>query len=203
MSEEWKTLILPTFKETSKYLQEQHNLYPFNRKINKIYTASIPHQIKREYFIYALENSFCAGWAYGGTCHKFLGMDSKLVNKLIDNNLGGTEYKHFVEHFKYKYVLYNDGNTLSDRTRLLLNINSVIIKKSSQYEEFYSYLLKNKINYIEYNNCNELKPIYNLLEQNNNICEKIVENNKNFVKNVLNYENILEYTYYLLKELMI
>ena len=38
------------------------------------------------------------------------------------------DLEFFVEHFKYKFLIYNDGNTLSDRTRLLLNVNSVIVQ---------------------------------------------------------------------------
>ena len=47
----------------------------------------------------------------------------------------GEDYSYWINHLDYKYVLYTDGNTLSDRLRLLLTTNSVIIKKSnSPYE---------------------------------------------------------------------
>ena len=91
-----------------------------------------------------------------------------------------------------KYIIYNDGNTLSDRTRLLLNVNSVIIKKKSEYEEFYSYLLENNENYIEYNKTEELLSIFKHLEQDTKLCNRIINNNVNFVKNILTYDNILK-----------
>ena len=46
---------------------------------------------------------------------------------------------------------------------LLLNVNSVIVKKNSLYEEFYSYLLKDGVNYIKYENESELRNIHNKL----------------------------------------
>ena len=46
--------------------------------------------------------------------------------------MAGENAVPFIKHSDYKYVLYNDGNTLSDRTRLLLCLNSVIIKKKSE-----------------------------------------------------------------------
>ena len=81
---------------------------------------------------------------------------------------------------------------------LLLNINSVIIKKRVYMKNFFWYLLKNNVNYIEYINEEELKNIYIYLENNTNICKNIINNNNNFVNNILTYDNILEYVYLLL-----
>ena len=105
------------------------------------------------------------------------------------------------EHLKYKYVLYNDGNTLSDRMKLLLCTNSVIIKKQSIYEEFFTYKLKNNENYIEYNNENELRDIYNILENNNNLYKHITDNNNYFINNILTYDQCLLYFNILLNNL--
>ena len=86
--------------------------------------------------------------------------------------------------------------------RLLLNTNSVIIYKKSIYEEFYSYLLKDNINYIEYENENELRNIHNKLENDEKLCLQIIENNKKFVDEILSYDNILKYTADLLNILL-
>ena len=86
--------------------------------------------------------------------------------------------------------------------RLLLNVNSVIIKKQGPYEEFYSYLLKNNENYIEYTRTDELSSIYNKLEEDSELCNKIINNNINFINNILTYNNILEYTAYLLNNII-
>lgn len=74
--------------------------------------------------------------------------------------------------------------------------------KNTPYEEFYSYKLKNNINYILFNNESELTNIFNYLESNEKLCNNIIQNNKNFVNNILTYNNILEYTFYLLNNLL-
>lgn len=106
----------------------------------------------------------------------------------------GTEKKPYIDHFKYKYIIYNDGNTLSDRMQIMICTNSVIIRKKSPYIEFYTHLLKNNYNYIEYYNTNELFNIYKNLENNSNLCKSIIQNNKNFSQNIINYDNICKYT---------
>ena len=166
LSSDWKQENFPTFKETSNYLQNLHDKYKFEDKINKFYTSCIPHPSKIDYFKFALNNTnICDGYIYGGSVHKYVGLPENFINACIDSGLAGTQLKDFVENCKYKYLIYNDGNTLSDRTPKLLNINSVIVKKQSPYEEFYSYLLKNNENYIEYTRTEELLDIYNRFEE--------------------------------------
>ena len=142
------------------------------------------------------------GHMYGGSGHKYNRTPHDLVSLLEANGLASTEHKNFEEHFKYKYILYNDGNTLSNRMKLLLNTNSVILRQNSQYEEIYTYLLKDKINYISYTKSDELRSIYNILENDPDLCLQIIKNNKNFVKNIITYENILEYTAILLQNFL-
>ena len=203
INDEWKQIDNPTFKETSEFLQKLHDKYDFDTKIKKIYTSCIPHQKKLDYFRFSLNNlDICMGHMYGGSGHKYNRTPHDLVSLLEANGLASTEHKNFEEHFKYKYILYNDGNTLSNRMKLLLNTNSVILRQNSQYEEIYTYLLKDKINYISYTKSDELRSIYNILENDPDLCLQIIKNNKNFVKNIITYENILEYTAILLQNLL-
>ena len=71
----------------------------------------------------------------------------------------------------------------------------IIKSSSSPYEEYYSYILKNNINYVEYSNINEIRNIYNKLEDNPKLYNEIIENNKIFINKYLDYEEILLYTY--------
>jgi hypothetical protein len=128
-------------------------------------------------------------------------MNISMADKLVENKLAGHDYVEWSEHLKYKFTLYNDGNSLSDRMRLLLSTNSIIIRQKSNYEEFYTYLLKDKINYIEYNNINELRPIFDTYNKNNIAYTNMVHNNKLFVDKYLDYNEILFYTYLLIKGL--
>jgi len=195
LDEYWYIDKFKNYDEETNYMKGLHDQYPFNKKINKFYTNCIAHLSKINYFIYGLENEdIIDGHIYGGSVHEYKDLKKGLIEKLKSKNLAGENFHFFNEHFKYKYIIYNDGNTLSDRMKLLLNVNSVIIKKNSPYEEFYSYLLKDGINYIKYNKEDELRIIHDKLEINEEFSLQIIENNKDFVKNVLTYNNILEYT---------
>ena len=192
------------YSQTTNYLKSLHNNYIFKNKINKFYLNGLDGRGKRlHYYVYALNNKdICDGHLYGGSVHKYGITPLPLIKLLEENNLASKEYDYFDSHFKYKYIIYYDGNTLSDRMRLLLNTNSVIIKKKSLYEEFYTYLLKDNINYIEYENENELRNIHNKLENDEKLCLQIIENNKKFVNEILTYDNILKYTADLLNILL-
>lgn len=178
------------YDQQKKYILNYQN----TSKINKIYNLSIPHKEKIPYFKYALENlDICHGYAYTGSCHKLVNLDISTNSKLELQNMAGTDSKDWIEHLNYKYLIYSDGNTLSDRMRLLLCSKSVIIRQNSRYEEFYSYLLLNNFNYIQISNIDELRNLYDNLEKNPNMFNEIVDRNTLFVENVLTYENILYY----------
>lgn len=193
-------IVIDKNKQPYKNFNEQKK-YIFNinkdNKINKIFTSCIPHRSKTEYFSYAINNSdICDGYCYTGSGHKLCNLPYDMYLELKNRGMAGEEYSYWINHLDYKYVLYNDGNTLSDRLRLLLTTNSVIIKKSnSPYEEFYSYILDNNKNYIEYSNINEIRNIYNKLENNSELYNQIIKNNRDFIHKYLDYDEILLYTY--------
>jgi hypothetical protein len=160
-------------------------------KINKIYTSSIPHKNKLDYYRFAVINNCATGYAWLGSVHGNADAPPALIAELRLHGLCGQTYEPFIKHAEYKYVLYNDGNTLSDRMRLLLCLDAVILRSPSMYEEFYSYLLKDGENYIEYY---DLLETYQMLEKENALCAQIALNNRRFIDEVLTYKNILGYT---------
>ena len=194
-----------TFDDTTHYIQSKHKDFPFDRKISKIYTSSSPHRPKFGYFDYALTHDFCDGYLWiGHPIHKRCDASMSFVRRLMKQNLVGEHFVPFMKHIEYKYVLYSDGTTLSDRMRLLLNLNSVILYKQSNYEEFYTYLLKDRINYIRFNKLSELESIYQFLEKTDEgkiLSKNIIENNRNFVTQILNYDNVCQYVAALLNGL--
>lgn len=192
---------LNNYDDVKKYI---HNFnMKVHNKINKLYSSSIPHQAKKNFLMYAANNpDICHVNAYIGTVHGKVTLRQNDCLTLSKVNMLNTEFIPFTEHCKYKYVVYNDGNALSDRMRLLLLTNSVIIKQKSPFEEFYSYMLKSNENYIEYTNTNEIRDIHEYLENNAELCNKIIQNNTDFVNEYLTYDEILLYTYELLKSLI-
>ena len=182
----------PTFDSSVKYLRSKW--IPYESKSPTIYTNCIPHRSKVDYFKYALQNPFCKGYIYGGTVHKYMGLDPRFIQALKEGGLAGEHRVPFEEHIQHKYVLYNDGNSLSDRMRLLLCTDSVLLHKSSPYEEFFTYLLKPNVNYIAYTAAEELGPIVTILENNPELCATIRKQNAVFVDTYLTYDAIMEYT---------
>jgi len=186
------TIPTKTFDETITYIRDKH--IPQDSRKAQFYTNCVPNGNKVDYFKYALRNpNICAGYVYGGSTHKYLNLPQNFVNELKAQGLAGEAKDPFETHTKYKYVLYNDGNTLSDRMRLLLCTDAVIVKKMTPYEEFYSYLLKPNSNYVTYKNIEELAPLFVKLESDPTLCAHIRQNNAEFVDTYLKYDVILEY----------
>lgn len=184
--------------------QKQHILridHPFRIKYNKIYMNCQPHTKKTEYFKYALQNSFCEGFGWVGSVHGNVGLDQETVTQLIKQGLCGKNKVEWENHLYYKYLLYMDGETLSDRMRLLLCTNSVIIQYTSLYEEFYSYKLRPNVHYIECTKVDDLKDIYDSLENDTELCHTLIRNNSEFITNELTYDQILLYLASLLNAL--
>lgn len=191
------TQILDEKNTTATYDEEKALILskntPFETKQHSIYTSSSYQATRTAYYLYALHNSFCKGVLY---CNpkKIPGPPAVFLSTLRQKGLVSSTFTPFINHDNYRYVLYTDGNTLSDRMRLLLCLNSVIIRKKSAYEEFYTYKMKNNLNYIEYSKEDELPEIYKQLESDSTLCNNIIENNKVFINETLTYDNILQYT---------
>jgi len=189
----------PTFDATVAYLRSKW--VPFEQKKAQFYTNCIPHPSKLEYFIHALEDPLCRGHVYGGSVHKYGSTTPHLVEALVQAGLAGLVKEPFERHLEYKYVIYNDGNTLSDRMRLLLCTDSVIFRSRSNYEEFYTPLLAPNLHYIPYGSAAELPGIHARLEADPEWCERIRRANKEFIDTYLTYDAILDYTASLLNAL--
>lgn len=188
-----------TFDEQREFIRNKTKKY---EKKTKIYSSFIPQtRHKIEYLQYALNNKdLCEGWAYTGSVHGKAWLSQNHYEILKDNNLAGDEKAEWVEHLKYKYNIYIEGNTLSDRMRLLLCTESILLYLKSNYEEFYTYKLRNKENYVEIENIEEIRRIIETNEKSGKY-DNIIENNKRFVEEELNYDEILKYTYLIIKEI--
>ena len=186
-------------KDWDDCVKKMKHLYKnddFETKIPKVFASFKYENTRKHYVDFVLKNRDVADmYIYGGhPVHKFRALNNdKLAKELIEKNLAGTQFKAFGEHSKYKYIMYLDGNTLSDRMRLLLGMGSIIFRFPSKYEEFYSRELKDGVNYILVKDYNELREKVNYLEKNPDICKKIIHNNWNFLESVLSRKNTLEY----------
>lgn len=122
----------PTHTEQVSLIRSRNT--PYETKINKFYTAGSPFGFRRPYFEYASIHSFCEGAAYlpqGGSR-----ISPSFLQSMRQHDMITRKYVPFIRHTDYKYIVYLDGNTLSDRMRLLLCINSVIVRKKANGKSF-------------------------------------------------------------------
>ena len=165
----------------------------FQDKLRKMmFIGGTQHTQRRKYFelLYNNPNTIYDGYVWTGDYHKLAKL-GKSGKKFID----------FKTYFNYKYTIYIDGFTNSDRFRLLMLLNSVPFYYKSPYEEFYTYLLKPDINYIQFSDVSELSSVFSKCEHDNYLCDQIINNNKLFVKNILTTANIYKYIADLLNKL--
>ena len=186
------------FEEQSEYLSKISCFYNYENKLNKVYFAGgVARAVRQEFY----EKCISHPNKYKGILY----CEEENVKKMSEelkayyryNNILSTKFVPFKESMHYKYILYIDsGDSISDRMRLLLATNSVIIKKESKFEEFYYYLLKDKINYYSIDSLDKLDDMYKKLETTIPLTKQLetVKNNNKFVKEYLNYNTILCYT---------
>ena len=186
------------FEEQSKYLYGLSKNYRYETKLNKVYFAGgVAKPVRQEYYQKCIDQPD----KYSGVIYCEEDNVKKMTNQLKQyyskNNILSTTFVPYENALNYKYLLYIDsGHSISDRMRLLLASNSVIIKKDSIYEEFYYYLLKDKENFYSIQTLDELDNMFEKLQTTTSINQqmKTIYNNNEFVKNYLNYDNILCYT---------
>lgn len=170
-----------------------NDIIPFEDKLNKmIFIGGNQNVQRRKYFdlLYNNPDTIYDGYLW-----------TKKTDKLEKIGKSGRNFIHFKTHFDYKYSIYFDGITNSDRFRLLLLLNSVPFYCKSPYEEFYTHLLNPNVNYIEFSDVNELQNIFYECNNNNEKCKNIINNNKQFIKNSLTATNIYKYIADLLNKL--
>jgi len=216
-----KTFLFPTFRlghedivmekgfNTENEWSNSRNYlmnYPkeFNQKIDKFYMSGIAHSQKIDYFIYALNNPDICDF-YLVNCmhnHPSFKPDTDFFRQILDLNKTTIDEwisRDYKENLDFKYLIYTDGNALSDRMRLYLNSKSIIFMYKPEYEEYFSPLISNMNNYILFDNYNELRNLKNKVENDKNLINNILNNNKLFNELFLKPESIYTYIHYCLE----
>jgi len=216
-----KTFLFPTFRlghedivmekgfNTENEWSNSRNYlmnYPkeFNQKIDKFYMSGIAHSQKIGYFIYAINNPHICDF-YLVNCphnHPSFRPDTDFYRQILDLNKTTIDEwisRDYKENLDFKYLIYTDGNALSDRMRLYLNSKSIIFMYKPEYEEYFSPLISNMNNYILFDNYNELRNLKNKVENDKNLINNILNNNKLFNELFLKPESIYTYIHYCLE----
>lgn len=95
---------------------------------------------------------------------------------------------------RYKYLMYLDGNTASDRLRYLLAFDSVVIKHESPYYEFYYPFLKPFEHYVPVQaDFSDLISTLEQLDSDDAYCRAVAQNGRDFVARHLTYPSVMRY----------
>lgn len=192
--------VLPTYDDVVAALQASDRT--FDKKEARAYLSATPHKSKWQFLQAAADTpDTIAVWAYIGPPHFDLQLPPKLKQRLVRLGMAGSAKRAFDEHYRYAYLLFPRGNTISDRLRLLLPLNAVILRDTSanfvDYQEFYYELLKPWIHYIPVT-AGSLNATMSKLRAAPALCKHIIHSQHQFVSNVLSYARLQDYVQSLL-----
>lgn len=98
------------------------------------------------------------------------------------------------EKATYKYILTLDGHVSAFRLGLDLSINSVVLLPNSQYNLWFSYLLKPYEHYVPIKeDLSDLVEIVKWCKNNDDKCKEITKNANNFYNKYLTKTGMLDY----------
>ncbi|NGX52984.1 MAG: hypothetical protein KR126chlam5_01291, partial [Candidatus Anoxychlamydiales bacterium] len=106
-----------------------------------------------------------------------------------------------IEQIKYKYLLSIDGNAFPGSFFLQLFSNSVVLKNSSNYLEWYYSGVKSDRHYLEFDSDKDLISKIHWLKDNDKKAKKISENANVFANENLTNEATLAYISKLFRKL--
>lgn len=132
----------PEWENVRRVLREQSSLLPISqRRPAAFLNGLINSDFRLEYLSRAVdEPRFLAARMFVGGPHGPLLLKRRRDVALKAAALGYTTETStpFLEHLNFAINVYADGNTLSDRMRLLLHTGSAVVAYRSHYEEHYS-----------------------------------------------------------------
>lgn len=206
----YKDILLPTpdiinfiFKK-KPYDIDNINFYTdFDNKINKIifrgsntsYTKNNP-RIKSH--LISLKYDYIDSRIVGFSDYPLILNENNQINYIDISNIHDiSNPNNFIcmkEQSKYKYILNIDGFVSAWRFPILLSSHSVIFKVESYYKEYYYDLLIPFKHFIPIkNDLSDIHEKYLWCENNQDKCKEIINNANNFVKNILNIDNVFNY----------
>ena len=173
---------------------------PFSDKADKTFLlADINSGPKGAYFAYMADNMDVSDGYFPTNDHsvdnlrRSCGDSTRCYDALSKAKKTGDAAASPDVSFRYKYVAYADGTTLSGRTKLLLAINAVMIRQAgSVWEEFFvPGFLRSGVDFLEYGTPDEIRGIVERGLNGDDAYGAMRERNRRFVREVLTYDNLL------------
>lgn len=190
---------LTSWTNSVSYLLRRASEHPYDTRDNRMFMDGIPHVTKKRYFDLACQHpDIATGYIPRSSVHfpRLMAKDPERLACYERVGLIGNFSTAFeVHNLQHKFLVYSDGNTLSDRMRLLLASGSVILRIASPYVEFYTSLLKPYVHYVPVReDLSDLFAQRAWALQHPDACRAMVARNRLWVETFLTYPNILEYT---------
>lgn len=106
------------------------------------------------------------------------------------------------DQLKFKFIISLEGNDVASNLRWILASNSVPIMKKPNWQSWImEYRLQPNVHYLELNDdMSNLEEVLSWAATNDNLCEEIGQNGKNYMSQFLNEENDLPVQKSLLEE---
>ena len=192
---------LPSYDEELTALKKMDR--EFESKAQRAYLSVTPHRSKWKLLRAAVDAPEALHvWAFIGPPHGDLRLPVKLKERLLELGMAGMHKRPFDDHFGYKYLISPRGNTASDRLRLLLPLNAVVLRDVSEkgfvdYREFYYDLLKPWKHYVPVT-ASTINATITKLNTSPRLCRHIIAAQHEFVRQFLGYARIQDYVQSLL-----
>ncbi len=187
----------PTYDEQ---LANLSNDRPFVSKRPRAYAALRPHRDKVSLIAAVLAApGELAVYTHTGPPHFDLALPKEMKKKLLERGMAGEAPRRWEEHREWAFLIHPAGNTLSDRLRLLLPLNAVVLKleRTRKYEEVYTALMDPWKHYVPVSPAN-LSATVRSLRNNNALSLRLIAGQHRFVESVLRYDRLLDYVHDLL-----
>lgn len=186
---------LPGFETYDDQLANLSADLPFTRKLPRAFVTMRPHASKLPLYREALQSpDDLTAFAHVGPPHFKLAMSERMFQDLRTRRMASEEPLPWHIHQKYQFLVHPRGNTLSDRARLLLPLNAVVLKdvQNERYEELYSGLMRPWHEFVPITAANLTRTVRKL-RKDTALCRRLIRLQHHFVHRALRYDRLLDY----------
>lgn len=155
------------WEDVRSYLREAGDQYPVPERQKSAFLNGLVNSSQRLNYLQGAvlhPRQLSASMHIGGV-HGRMMLEDRPALESTASELGLLSHAPtpFIEHFNHAISVYADGNTLSDRMRLLLHTGSAVVSYESNYEEFYSGLLREAETVAVVNTFEDILDIFSLV----------------------------------------
>lgn len=189
-----------SFATYDEQLANLTNDAPFDSKIPRAFMVTRPHKSKIALLRQVARTPrHLSALVRVGFPHYNLSLSAALYAWLDSHQMLTDQEVAWSEHRKYQFLIAPAGNTLSDRMRLLLPLNAVVLRvistlqtSSTDFEELYTSMMRPWKEYVPVTPSN-IKATVQKLRNEPALVRYLMDMQHRFVHRVLHYDTLLNY----------